>query len=61
MDAFLSQRDGTEGIAVNSMKSEFLTLLDGLLSERKGSAGVKDRVNNTDSGGEDPILTTTLK
>ncbi len=51
MDAFLSQRDGTEGSAVNSMKSKLLTYWDGLLS----------KINNTGSGGEDPILTTTLR
>ncbi len=39
IDAFLSQRDGTEGSAMSSMKSEFLTLWDGLLSER-GRGGV---------------------
>ena len=40
MDAFLSQRDGTEGSAVNNVKSEFLTLWDGLLSDRKGRVNV---------------------
>ena len=38
IDAFLSRRDNTEGAAVSSMKSEFLTLWDGLLSERKGTS-----------------------
>ena len=53
IDAFLSRRDNTEGAAVSSMKSEFLTLWDGLLSERKGSikveiegkGGVKEEVD----------------
>jgi len=58
MDAFLSQRDGTEGSAVNSMKSEFLTLWDGLLSEKKGRSpnaedGVASALEN-----EAPLLPT---
>ena len=44
IDAFLSRRDNTEGAAVSSMKSEFLTLWDGLLSERKGSVKVEIEV-----------------
>jgi len=50
MDAFLSQRDGTEGSAVNSMKSEFLTLWDGLLSERKGNSIIAENDAATDGG-----------
>ena len=53
IDAFLSQRDSTEGSAVASMKSEFLTLWDGLLSE-KGREGVvvggKMVTNDADDG-----------
>ena len=53
IDAFLSQRDSTEGSAVSSMKSEFLTLWDGLLSERKGMVSVVVGDNEEDEGDED--------
>jgi SpoVK/Ycf46/Vps4 family AAA+-type ATPase len=53
IDAFLSQRDSTEGSAVSSMKSEFLTLWDGLLSERKGMVSVVVGDDEDDKGDED--------
>lgn len=53
IDAFLSQRDSTEGSAVSSMKSEFLTLWDGLLSERKGMVSVVADDKEDDKGDED--------
>jgi len=52
IDAFLSQRDSTEGSAVSSMKSEFLTLWDGLLSERKGMVSVVVGDEEDDEGDE---------
>ena len=52
IDVFLSQRDGTEGSAMSSMKSECLTLWDGLLSERgqKGVVVEDNRVMKEDEG-----------
>ena len=55
IDAFLSQRDSTEGSAVSSMKSEFLTLWDGLLSERKGMVSVVVGDEEEDEGVNDRL------
>ena len=53
IDSFLSLRDSTEGSAVASMKSEFLTLWDGLLSEKGRGVvvvGGKMVTNDADDG-----------
>jgi len=40
IDTFLNQRDSSEGTATTSMKSEFLTLWDGMLSDSGDNAAI---------------------
>jgi len=40
IDTFLNQRDSSEGTATTSMKSEFLTLWDGMLSDSGNNAAI---------------------